>query len=60
MKEMLSNAFDTKQAILTFLVNIKKSLKKKKDDLWPYSNQNILSKDGTIEPTRSSEPNGNL
>ena len=33
MKEMLSNAFDTKQAILTFLVNIKKSLKKKKDDL---------------------------
>ena len=50
MKEMLSKAFDTKQTTQTFLVNIKKN--HKKEMIWPYSNQNILSKEVTTEPTR--------
>ena len=51
MKEMISKAYDRKQNIQFFLVNIKKSLKKTKM-IWPNSNQNIFSEDVTMEPTR--------
>ena len=40
---MLSKAFDTKQTTLTFLVNIKKIIKKKKiDDLTVFEPKNSL------------------
>ena len=44
MKEMLSKASDTKQTTLTFLVNIKKTLKIKKkiDDLTVFEPKHSL------------------